>query len=76
MNKKEKYKLSVSLLSEAPTVARTEERADECKHLGLFLSLSIRVSMETRREGGTGGGVAMGTDRVCMHAFCMHVNEC
>lgn len=23
--------------------------------------------METRREGGTGGGVAMGTDSVCVH---------
>lgn len=34
----------------------------------LSVALSIRVSMVTRREGGTGGGVAMGTDSVCVCA--------
>lgn len=36
-----------------------------------YLAFSISVSMETGWEGGTGRGVAMETDRVCMP-----VNEC
>lgn len=48
----------------------------EKKHLSpsliLSVPLSIRVSMETRREDGTGGGVAMGTDSVCVCA-CVYM---
>lgn len=66
------YTECVSAFRSPNNCTRTEERTDEKKHLFLSGPLSISVSMETRREGGTGGGVAMGTDRVCMHVFvCM-----
>lgn len=35
---------------------------DTSLSLSLPACLTVGVSMETRREGGTGGGVAMGTD--------------
>lgn len=74
--KPENYKLIMSLFSDATTTGQGQRRGQTRRNSVLSVPFSVSVSMETRRQGGTGRGVAMGTDRVCKHVFCVNVNEC
>lgn len=66
-----KQKLNVFRLSEAPTIAQGQQRGRPRRNISLSVFL-----WRQGEEGGTGGGVAMGTDRGAHVCVCMHVNEC